>query len=630
MSGKHVMNIRNMGMRPKLIVINSLFVIFLIGALIAVFLQYSKKELLENLEHDSLSFSTHFAYNSTLALLSKNRETVERYIDGLLKNSEVVYGALYYSDGTLFIEKSKEEYKEYEPLEIKGGNGRSSTVREQKHGVYSIIEASSPVLLERVEGGREEIGLLSDILSTDELMATEAEVLGFAVVALSAKRPMERFFAASLKWMIIAILLSTVVVIMISIAISRFMTPIINLSVAAERVAGGDLEVAIASSSRDEVGTMAAAFNDMVGSLKSHITEIKESQREIEAIFDGITDYIWVVASDCTMLRANRMFAEKVGMSVQEIIGKKCEDIIFPGGSFCRIACPMYGRGVTVVPGSSDATEFRDEENARTYQMRTFPLIDSSDDLRGGINYLKDITETKMMETHLIQSEKLAATGRLAADVAHEVNNPLGIIKNYITMLKRGMGKKDSEMIESLDIINEEISRIAEIIKGLLVFSRPDSKDEELVDINEITKAIVSLVSNSMKKHAIEFDMELDSSIPEIRISAGHLKQVLINLINNSFDAMPGGGKLFLKTYDRKDGIAIELEDNGIGIREEDIKELFTPFYTTKGVKGTGLGLAISYGIVKGYGGDISLKSKEKGVLARIFLPYKDRGAYYD
>lgn len=625
------MNIRDMGIKSKLIIINSLFVILLIGALTAVFLQHSKKELVENLEHDSLSFSTHLAHNSTLALLSKNRELVDRYIDGLLKDPDVVYGALYFSDGTLFLEKNKEGYEEYEGPEVKGSNSKSSMVRDLKYGVFSIIEASSPVLLERIEGGREEIGLLSDIFPAGEADETElrAEIVGFAVVALSAERPMERFLAVSARWIMIAIILSALTISMIIIAVNRFTAPLINLSMAAERVAGGDLDVVIASASKDEVGTLATAFNDMIVSIKANIVQIRKSQEEMAAIFNGITDYIWVVDPDCVVLRVNKEFASKVGANPEELVGVNCRDIFFLDETFCDSACFIKRCRKDGFSGTS--LEFKDTEGERTYEMRTFPLFDSEVGLKGGINYLKDISDVKLMETKLIHSEKLAATGRMAADVAHEVNNPLGIIKNYLTMIKREMKGADHSSIKSLDVIDEEISRIAEIIKGLLVFSRPELKNEEFLDINKTIEDIVNLVRSGIGKRAVNFEMDLDCSISKIKISSGHLKQVMINLINNALDAMPDGGRLTIKTFDRADGASIYIEDSGSGIREEDLKEIFTPFFTTKGVKGTGLGLAISYGIIKGYGGDINLRSKEeKGVVASVFLPYKKEESYND
>ena len=615
-----MLNFKGRGIRFKLSLINAIFVLLLSGILTLIFLGYAKREFLDDIRKDAQTLTAHLAHNSALPLLSRNRDLVEWDMEGLLNDPDVVYCAIYYRDGELLVKKSREGYE----VDVAFDNAKeietNADVREYAAGSHSVIEARAPVLLDKTERGREEIGFAEELFSAEP---AGKELIGFAVVGLSTERLNQKYARLFAETVFVYLLLSFLGIGGIIFLLGRFVAPLENLSLAARRVAAGNLDVEIDAISGDEVGTLAEAFQHMVNNLKEHIFEIKESQSEIEAIFDGITDYIWVVDPDCTMVRANRIFAEKVGVPVKEIAGKRCRDIVFLGESLCRTACPMKGVGVAAGL-RSDASDFRDKETGRIYQMMTFPLISSDNELRGGINYLKDISETKMMEKHLIQSEKLAATGRLAADVAHEVNNPLGIIKNYLTMLKREMKGNAPEVIEDLDVIDEEISRIAVIIKGLLAFSRPEYKDEGFVDINRTIEDIVTLVGNSIKKHGVELDMELDRSIPEIKISSGHLKQVMINLINNSHDAMPEGGELAIRTYDRKDGAVITVEDSGSGIREEDMKELFTPFYTTKGVKGTGLGLAISYGIVKGYGGDINLRAKEeKGVVASVFLPYK-------
>jgi len=616
-----MLNFAGRGIRFKLSLINAIFVLLLSGLLTLIFLGYAKREFLDDIRKDARTLTAHLAHNSALPLLSRNRDLIDRDMEGLLNDPDVVYCAVYYRDGELLVKKSREGYKSEVAFDPAKGMEANTAVREYDAGSYSVIEARAPVLLDKTERGREEIGFADDLFSPKE---AGKELVGFAVVGLSTERLNQKYTRLFTETIFVYLLLSLMGIGGIIFLLGRFVAPLLSLSSAARRVAEGNLDVEIDANSGDEVGTLAEAFQYMLDSLKEHISEIKESQREIEAIFDGITDYIWVVDPDCTMVRANRIFAEKVGMSVKEIVGKSCRDIVFLGESLCRTACPMQGVGVAAGL-RSDAADFMDKESGRIYQMMTFPLLTSDNVFRGGINYLKDISETKMMEKHLIQSEKLAATGRMAADVAHEVNNPLGIIKNYLTMLKREIKGNAPEVIESLDVIDEEISRIAVIIKGLLAFSRPEYKDEGFVDINRTIESIVTLVGNSMKKHGVELDMKLDRSIPEIKISSGHLKQVMINLINNSLDAMPEGGELFVSTYDRKDGAVIAVEDSGSGIRQEDIKELFTPFYTTKGVKGTGLGLAISYGLVKGYGGDINLRAKEeKGVVASVFLPYKN------
>ena len=451
------MNIKTLGIKPKLIIINSLFIVLLLGTLTLSFLNYSKNEFAENLKNDSLSLSKQLAHNSALPLLSKNKKLVKWHIDSLFKDHNVVYAALYFGDGSVFLEKGNEEAANYSPLVFDDMENKAVLLRKLEHGTFSVMEAVTPVFLNRMEGGREGLSLSTDILLSDDDM--NEEIVGFAVVALSDERPMERYVVASIRSIVIALLLAIVGIVLMVITVNRFIAPLINLSLAAERIAGGDLDVQLPGATRDEVGTLTTAFNNMIGSLKSNIVQIKKSQREIAAIFDGITDYIWAVDKDCVILRVNKEFAGKVGLDPEEIIGLNCRDLFFLDETFCESVC--YIRNCRNEEFPAGVSEFTDEENLTTYHMRTFPLFDLNGVLKGGINYLEDMSEMKLMETKLIQSEKLAATGRLAADVAHEVNNPLGIIKNYLHILKRGMPDNNIEVIQNLNVIDEEIFRIA-------------------------------------------------------------------------------------------------------------------------------------------------------------------------
>lgn len=733
-----MLKFRDIGIRAQLIIINSVFVILLLGMLTAIFLRYAKNELVDNLKKDSITLSGHLAHDSVLPLLAKDRKLIEWYLEGVLGGPEVVYCAVYFSNGELFLKKNKEGYEGYGRLQLESRGENETMVRELSHDNFPIMEASVPVLLEKMDEGREEIGLSDNLFSP---AGGESEVIGYTVVGLSSENLMGRYFFVSSQWVFIALTLSIVGIGAISIVIKRFVRPLVDLSKVASHVASGELDVTIDVKSGGEVGALADAFKHMIDSIKESINQIKErareiedlaegamegiffldrefkvirenremarilgyereeligksitliaapdsadrlrsildsgqstmeeinlvakegrivpfevnftpvtsgsslgvlcfarditekkkmidsltkSQREIAAIFDGITDYIWAVDLDCTIVRANKMFASKVNGKLGNIIGSNCKDVIFIDKNFCAAACPIneYRKKGII----HDAVEYRDESSGRIYQMRTFPLLSESESLKGGINYLKDITDTKAIEERLIQTEKLAATGRLAANVAHEVNNPLGIIKNYLTLLQRDMAGSESEILENVEVINDEISRIAEIIKGLLVFSRPEPKGVANCDVNKTIKEIVNLVRKNLEKQGININLDFDESIPDIKVSSGHLKQIMINLINNSQDAMPDGGDLMIKTATKNGNVVVDVDDSGVGINQEDIKELFNPFYTTKGVKGTGLGLSVSYGIIKGYGGDISLNCKKKGgVKASIYLPY--------
>jgi two-component system NtrC family sensor kinase len=202
-------------------------------------------------------------------------------------------------------------------------------------------------------------------------------------------------------------------------------------------------------------------------------------------------------------------------------------------------------------------------------------------------------TNHRLQETQqqLVQSERLAAVGKLAARVAHEVNNPLAIIKTAICIL-RSQAQEDHLTNEHLKTIEEEISRIARILRELLDFSRPDPV-EQMVEVNAVIESLEFLLGQNLREKQIALSVTLDPAVPQVRISGDHLKQVLLNLVRNAEDAMPSGGLLTIQTSQVGDGTEIRVTDTGCGIATEHLSYLFDPFFTTKAEQG-GMGLGLS------------------------------------
>ncbi|MBI1784474.1 HAMP domain-containing protein [Candidatus Sumerlaeota bacterium] len=240
----------------------------------------------------------------------------------------------------------------------------------------------------------------------------------------------------------------------------------------------------------------------------------------------------------------------------------------------------------------------------------------------------------------LVQTEKYAATGRLAANLAHEINNPLGIIKNYLhivtlAMQRVGGGRRASDPnLDHVKIINEELDRIARIVRQLLDLHRPVEQRVVDTDINAMLRDILTLVEKGCSKGKIEIKTELEENLPHLMVSPDLIRQVCINLIQNAQDAMEskgGGGALTVKTRSQTawdNGkyvkvVCISVTDTGGGIKPEDIGRIFDPFFTTKAAdKGTGLGLSVSYGIVQMYCGSIEAFSEPgKGTTMMVSIP---------
>jgi two-component system, NtrC family, sensor kinase len=227
-------------------------------------------------------------------------------------------------------------------------------------------------------------------------------------------------------------------------------------------------------------------------------------------------------------------------------------------------------------------------------------------------SFNKMVEALKETQEQLVQKEKLASVGQLAAGVAHEINNPLGSVLLYADILRKETPDEDPQQQEDLDMIIREATRCKTIVNDLLNFSRQNEVMAQETDLNELLAEVSAEASKQDLFNHLEVVSELDPGLPPIQADPLQLRQVFVNLMNNAAEAMPHGGRLTLRTRrgPSKGLVTIEVEDTGVGITEENMKKLFTPFFTTKPIgKGTGLGLAIIYGIVKMHRGQIGVKS---------------------
>jgi len=240
------------------------------------------------------------------------------------------------------------------------------------------------------------------------------------------------------------------------------------------------------------------------------------------------------------------------------------------------------------------------------------------------IGAIMDVTERKKAEAELIQAQKLASIGQLAAGVAHEINNPLSAISGEIQwLLKRN---KEKKLAKSLQLMDKLCNRIAHIVNNLLVFSRETStKVKESSNVDSLIEKTLLLIGRRLAANNIKITKKLKENLPEIFVNRGEIEQALMNIFLNSLDAMPHGGKLSISTRLSRDKEAIEITiaDTGAGIAKKDLPRVFEPFFTTKAPgRGAGLGLYLSHGIIKKHNGSIAIDSKlNKGTKISIRLP---------
>jgi signal transduction histidine kinase len=257
--------------------------------------------------------------------------------------------------------------------------------------------------------------------------------------------------------------------------------------------------------------------------------------------------------------------------------------------------------------------------------IKTLPIRDGSFVI-GNIVIIEDVSEFEMLQDKLILSEKLASIGLLAAGVAHEINNPLEIIYNYLAFIKFNLS--DPALLKIVDTVQKEMVTISGIVSNLVSFSNTNPEEHEALALDAIIKEIIELLKFNAKYKNISLCFHEGLRDSKVRINRNEFKQVILNLLRNSFESMADGGEIIISTEiaQKIEGAFAKLtvQDSGSGIPEENLKNIFLPFYSTK--KGSennlGLGLSISYGIVQRFGGTISAANNpEKGCSFTIEFP---------
>jgi two-component system, NtrC family, sensor kinase len=256
------------------------------------------------------------------------------------------------------------------------------------------------------------------------------------------------------------------------------------------------------------------------------------------------------------------------------------------------------------------------------------------DDVTGEVTHVitvgEDVT-ARVEAIHAIgRAEKLAAVGRLAAGVVHEINNPLATIAACAEALEARVHEGTFDETDAVDDLNEylgliknEAFRCKSITNGLLDFSRMRAVDRRMLDLAETLESSGNLLSHQKRGTGIDINVDIKESLQLVNADGGQLQQAVIALGTNAIDAMPNGGKLTLRAFNQANGVVIEIEDTGVGIAADNLSKIFEPFFTTKEVgRGTGLGLAVCYGIVTDHGGRLSVRSNPGvGTTFSILLP---------
>jgi PAS domain S-box-containing protein len=420
-------------------------------------------------------------------------------------------------------------------------------------------------------------------------------------------------------------------------------------------VAGGDLAHRLAVTSKDEIGALATTFNQMTSDLQAERTALQRANSELDEqlkavskleryndrILTSMTNGLVTLSLDGYIVKWNEMAARMTGCPVGEVEGKLCQELFGDNASFVKVLLEgLHSRGVS---WDRSVTFVRPDGREVPLEINTSPLEDEAGEVTGVLGVFRDLSLVRELEQRLRRADRLAAVGRMAAMVAHEIKNPLVALKTFVEMVPR-RAHDPAFIARFQDIVPKEVDRVNAITEDLLELSRPPRIAPRPLPVYDIIARCVALYEEEAGERGVTIVQELASDTPQVRADPEYFLRALGNLTINAIQAMASGGVLTIRTGNgmpwpsmlaeatghanptgptdlTQPFVFIAVTDTGTGMTPDQLDSLFTPFFTTK-EKGTGLGLPLTHKIIEEHHGYLHVESQfGVGSTFTILLP---------
>lgn len=362
--------------------------------------------------------------------------------------------------------------------------------------------------------------------------------------------------------------------------------------------------------------------------LRQQYAEIDRQRRELETIYHGSPIGMALYEpNELRVLRINHCQAQILGISPDDAIGQRYEDLT-SGVPLALTLIRRAAAGENILNQDLEGTLDRDPGEQRHWNVNYSPIFDEDGTVRAIAAATIETTHQKRADSALIQSEKLAAVGRMASSIAHEINNPLESVTNLLYIIAQH--DLPAEIQTFIHLADQELRRVSIIANQTLRFHKQSTSPREIT-CTDLFATVLSLYEGRLRNSSISVEKRKRANHP-VSCFEGDVRQVLNNLVSNSIDAMPTGGRLLLRSREATDwrtgrrGLTLTIADSGTGISPEARSRVFEAFFTTKGINGTGLGLWIGNEIVDRHQGRLLLRSSQnpshRGTVFTLFLPF--------
>ena len=404
--------------------------------------------------------------------------------------------------------------------------------------------------------------------------------------------------------------------------------PVKKLQAASVALAQGRLDGDLSTSGTDELAALADTFRNSSRRIREQQAELAKREQFLQSLIDALPDGIRVISPDFTVLKTNKAFCQQMGNDAASVLGQPCYATSHGRAEPCAptlVTCPLHEIGRSGKPLICRHTHKRRDGSEVLVEVSAAPLEIVSDGTTrmGIVEAIRDLSS----DIQHSQEQRLSEIGHLAAGVAHEIRNPLSSIHLTLqAMRNRPAADVQRDFSQHLNVMDGEIDRCIQVTERLLKLSTPPSELPELVAVEQVIPEVISLLNAEADRSRTRITLDL---APSLRVIAadGDIRMLVLNVVQNAFHAMPGGGTLAIRGRIVDDNVVIDFADSGSGIAPEDLPRIFQPFWSRRadGAHGTGLGLPICREIVRRHGGNITVSSiLGEGATFTVTLPWAE------
>ncbi len=619
----------------KLFALFGFFVLIIFASFTFMFLDLEGKSLNETLEKDGELLANILARNIRIGVFSENEALLKDPVESIFEKKDILSIAIYNQDGKLLKNKIRESSKKLKDLPQHNKEKAESFFLKMKgSGKTIIIKEKNRLFFWTPIYSRYDNSLKGTVYSEISPDQSENPLIGYLNVTIGKERLNKQLNRLFLRSILIAAIIFIAGSILTYSIMKKFTKPLDRLTDAVKSFGAGNIIDKVHLETDDEIGKLANAFNNMADSIKWREDALKTSEIKYRKLFQESRDIIFIIDAEWKFTDANQTALELFGYSREEILKIGLSNLFNNNNDFKNIKDFLAENPYAI----DKETKLK---NSMGKQLDCLITLSVRKNQRGTLigyqGIIRDVTHQKILENQLQQAQRMEAIGTLAGGIAHDFNNILSPIMLHTEMVMDDLTPDDPLQINMKEIF-KAASRARDLVKQILTFARKRPDEKIVIKSSLIVKEVIKFIRSTIPT-TIDLKFKNDAEQDTILADPTQLNRIVMNLCTNAAFAMKEHGGLLEVSLENEDVtdeaanplfilkqgkyIKLSVKDNGTGISPKIMDRIFEPYFTTKKFgEGTGLGLATIHGIVKSYGGYISVESEPgKGTVFYIYLP---------